>query len=156
MAERNLEAFCETVREYLARFERWTPCDGGPRDPYCAEGKTHHRCRRWTINRPLITTNSRIAATVTGFVYVAGPDGTAFKIGMSSDPEQRCKDLGLPLLFAIEVSAVVVRAVETEALRRCGNRAGDGEWVRESLSDVIKAVQGAVSAIKCENYAKDA
>ena len=156
MAERNLEAFCETVREYLARLERLTLCHGGPRDPYCAEGKLHLSRTSWKPCRHPITTTGRIDATAPAFVYVAGPKASAFKIGMSSDPEQRCKGLGLPLLFAVEVSAVIVRAVETEALRRCGHRAGDGEWVRKELADVIEAVKYAAVDVRYGNYARDA
>ena len=150
MAERNLDAFCATLREYLAeKTIRKMPLAYDPEGRGVCSGNP-----RLPRNTP-ITTNGRIGPGASGFVYVAGPNGDEFKIGMSSNPEKRCKALKLPLIFALEVPAAIVRSVETEALRRCGNCVGDGEWVRRDLIDVIQAVQCAALAVRCDKYAKN-
>ena len=144
MAERNLDAFCADLPEYLAEIT-----DLGWRGPYSAEGKPPRTYTSRLVTRLPITTQGTIGSGNIGFIYVAGPVDGRFKIGMSVNPDRRSREVGAPIVYSVEVPARIVRHVETEALRRCGQYQREGEWVRKNLAEVIHHVTKAVECIRC-------
>lgn len=124
----------ETIK-YMLRF--------GYRDdlapPTKAKGKQGRR-------KPIRTIGT-LRGIEAGYIYVGqGKNGKA-KVGMSGNPEHRCKGLGITLLHKTPVVGAAALDVETETLRLCGAEQGDGEWTRHPPEVVIGFVDKAMETV---------
>ena len=94
-----------------------------------------------------ITTIGWLPDEVPAYVYVGAKRDGRLKVGMSIEPENRCRNLGLTMILAHPVMTDAAKAVETDALRRLGARAGDGEYVWCEVQQAVDAVKAARDAI---------
>jgi transcription antitermination factor NusG len=99
-----------------------------------------------SAQQPIRTTGT-LRDAERAWVYVGVSRRGAVKVGMSADPDKRCAGLSIRLHYAQEVAPEAAREVETEALRRLGNRKYDGEWTVELPDDAVAAVMAAYQAV---------
>jgi hypothetical protein len=81
------------------------------------------------------------------FVYAAA-GRRGIKIGITSDPQKRAKDVRARLVYSLEVVRDAARDVEGLALTMLG-RYNDmpGEWAVATEDEAIKALRGAWAAV---------
>jgi hypothetical protein len=91
---------------------------------------------------PLKKSYGSLKGASQAFVYV-GSRHSRIKIGMSANPQRRCKNLGCILEFAVPVVVSAAKLVETFALRELGATIEDDEWVDCDVSAAISAVNAA-------------
>lgn len=145
---RDLDAFCAGIEDDICSVQLVTS------NPYDCEGKSVTSFD-WTKGRDhsMISTHGHLGSANRAFVYVSVQKHGRVKVGMSSKPGDRCKDLGTKLFYAHEVQVAAARQVETEVLRTFGKRIGDDEWViaqPEHVADVVKRV---AARFRVEKYA---
>jgi hypothetical protein len=99
-----------------------------------------------TGGKPIRTVGTLHGAS-RAWVYVGQARSGAIKIGMSGDPERRCRGLHVRLIHAVEVTPSAAKDVETEALQNLGRRMGEGEWVQVCAEDGIAAVSAAFASV---------
>ena len=82
------------------------------------------------------------------FVYVGLSSSGLVKIGMSGNPDRRCKkDFGISLYGTVETTRNAAKMVETYALRHLGAKVGDDEWVYCPPEQALLAVQRAYADV---------
>ncbi len=95
----------------------------------------------------LIQTQGHLPPRDKAWVYVVTLHNGLTKIGMSTNPLIRARDLKGHLIFIQPVVPKAAKDVETEALRQLGCGIGASECVDCSLSDAIAAVMFAFSVV---------
>ncbi len=91
--------------------------------------------------RPPIKTKGALAAVgLRAWVYVAVANDGAVKVGMTTDPHARQRQIGAEMRMVIEVRPEVARTVETDALRLLGHSQDDGEWTGRNIGQAMAAV----------------
>lgn len=104
---------------------------------------------QWEVQpRKGIVTSGRIGSCETAFAYIGVTPEAAIKVGMTSDPERRAKELGVTMVHTIPVRPEAARALETEILQRLGQCQGDGEWLSGDVEEVIRAAEDAADALR--------
>lgn len=98
------------------------------------------------VAKPPIRTRGRVTGE-TAWVYLGANAAGRLKIGMTGQPERRCRGLRIRLIFAQECVLDAARLIETEALRILGHRQGDGEWTFLPAADAKQAILDAYERI---------
>lgn len=104
-------------------------------------------------NKNPLTTKGWLKEPERAWVYVGVAQGGKIKIGMSSVPEKRCKDLRVKLFDTVEVTPKAAKQVETQALRNMGASVGDTEWVYATPEEGIAAVRAALDTVNRYTHA---
>lgn len=95
-----------------------------------------------------IKTRGHLRNCEVAFVYVGVGKRGRVKIGMSADPEKRCRDLSIALHYAVPVAPAVAKEIETQALASFGHGPWDGEWTTQRTADeAAEAVRQAFAAV---------
>lgn len=109
--------------------------------PRASERNNPHTTKRRQVRG--LRTSGFLKRGVPAFVYVAGRDGRV-KVGMTTNPAARAKDLGAKMRLVLPVVTEAARDVESAALTRLGRcNLMPGEWVESSVAEAIDALQAA-------------
>ena len=95
-----------------------------------------------------ITTGGSLTHFDRAWVYVAMLGDGRFKIGMSSNLPQRCKQLKATLYHAQPVNPAHARTAETLTLRMLGVQLGSSETVSRSVTEVLAALACAFAELR--------
>jgi len=95
-----------------------------------------------------VTTGGSLTDFSRAWVYVAMMQDGQFKIGMSSNLPQRCKQLKATLYHAQPVNPAHARTAETLTLRMLGVQQGSSETVSRSLKEVLTALACAFAELR--------
>jgi len=90
--------------------------------------------------RGKLITSGSIGEASCAFIYIGRKSDSVLKIGMTTRPEARCRELGVKLLWTIAVVGSSARMVETYAHQELGALQHDTEWVKCSYERAVKAV----------------
>lgn len=99
-----------------------------------------------------ITTTGYLRNPEKAWVYVGVAKSGRVKIGMSGDPEARCRRLGISLWSTQEVVPSAAKIVETESLRLLRREQADGEWGSFTPDAAVSAVKKAFRAVCLERW----
>lgn len=94
------------------------------------------------LRHPGITTGGSLRRFDEAWVYVGLHSDGRVKVGMSSQPNRRCKQLGVSLYFVQPVLSAHAQKLETYALRKLGVQKGGTELVcgftAEQVAEVVR------------------